>query len=71
MGEGRRGWGRREAPSVSRVRRRRVGPGRGEGPGSVRHLLQLLLPLPPLHCVCWPLANFPGLGLGNFWLGHQ
>lgn len=47
-GEGRRSWRRRAAAaSVSRVRRRRVGP-EGEGPASLRHMLQLL---PPFHCV--------------------
>lgn len=34
--------------SVSRVRRRRVGP-EGEVPSSLRHMLQLP---PPFHCVC-------------------
>lgn len=64
MGEGRRGWGRKAAPSVSRVRRRRG----GEGPGSVRHMLQLP---PPLHCVSCVVivavagATFSGGRLGN------
>lgn len=32
------------------------------GPGSVRHLLQLL---PPLHCVCWLLGRLFLGRLGN------
>lgn len=68
MGEGRRGWRRRAAPSVSRVRRRRVGPGGGVGGAGLGAPLAAAAAASSL-CVLATRATFPGevgkLGLGT------